>query len=57
MILFTLLAMILIILIAFILVVVSIGGASFIVIFGDVIVCIAIIMWMIKKIVNRKKRR
>lgn len=32
------------------------GGAGFIIIFGDVIVCAFIIAWIVKKLVNRKRR-
>ena len=35
--------------------VISIFGAGFMIIFGDVIVCILIIAWIIKKIISRKK--
>ena len=34
---------------------ISVGGTAFIVLFGDVIVCGFIIIWILKKIVNRKK--
>ena len=34
---------------------VGIGGAAFIVVFGDVIVCILIIVWIMKKILKRRK--
>lgn len=55
MILFTLLAFVLLILIVVTVVAVSIGGAAFVIIFGDVIVCIAIIMWIIKQLIKIKK--
>lgn len=55
MILFTILALVALFLIIFTVVAVSIGGAAFIIIFGDIIVCIAIIVWIIKKIMKRKK--
>lgn len=35
--------------------VISIFGTGFIIIFGDVIVCILIIAWIIKKIISKKK--
>lgn len=54
MILFIILALILLILIMFLIAVVSIGGSIFIVVFGDVIVCIAIITWIIVHL--RKKK-
>lgn len=34
---------------------ISAGGAAFIVLFGDVIVCGFIIIWIMKKLVKRKK--
>lgn len=33
----------------------SMGGAAFILVFGDVIVCMAIIIWIIKRLTKRKK--
>lgn len=53
MILFTILALVALFLIIFTVVAVSIGGAAFIIIFGDIIVCIAIIVWIIKKILKK----
>ena len=50
MILFTLLALILIILIVVTVVVFGVIGAGAIIAFGDVIVCIIIIGWLIKKL-------
>ena len=35
--------------------VISIFGAGFIIIFGDVVVCVLIIAWIIKKIISKKK--
>ena len=32
----------------------SAGGAAFIVLFGDVIVCIALIVWIMRKIFKRR---
>lgn len=32
------------------------GGAAFIVVFGDIIVCVAIIVLLIKWIIGRKKK-
>jgi hypothetical protein len=32
----------------------SVGGAVFIVVFGDVIVCVVFIIWLIRKIINKK---
>ena len=55
MILFLILLLILLILIAFIVFVVSVGGSIFIIVFGDVIVCIAIIGWLIWLLFKRKR--
>lgn len=55
MILFTILACIIIILIAFSVVVLSISGAAFIIVFGDLIAC-GVIIWAIFKFLKRKKR-
>lgn len=33
----------------------SIGGTVFIIIFGDVIVCVLAIIWIIKRLTNRRK--
>lgn len=33
----------------------SMGGAVFILVFGDVIVCMAIIIWIVKRLTKRKK--
>ena len=55
MILFTILALILIILAIITIVAVSIGGSIVIVLFGDVFVCAAIIIWIMKKLISKKK--
>ena len=34
---------------------VAVGGTAFIILFGDVIVCIFIIAWIIKRIIKKKK--
>lgn len=52
--LFMILLIMLALLMIFITLVVSIGGALSIVIFGDVIICIIIIMWIIRRILNRR---
>lgn len=51
----TILLLILIILVAFTVLLISIGGSVFIIVFGDVIVCVFIIGWIIKKLINKKK--
>ena len=55
MILFLILSLILIALIALTIIVLATGGTAFIVVFGDVIVCIFILAWIIKKIFFKKK--
>lgn len=55
MILLTLLLLITIILTVVTVVALSVVGAGAIIIFGDAIVCIAILVWIIKKLVSRKK--
>lgn len=50
MILFAILALILVILVVTVVLVTSAVGAGAIILFGDVIVCIFIIMWIIKKL-------
>ena len=49
-----LLTLIVLVLIVITVIVVSIGGALGIILFGDVIVCIAILIWIIKKLIFRK---
>lgn len=56
MILAVLLALIVLVLIAITVIVVSIGGALGVIMFGDVIVCIAILIGIIRKILFRKKK-
>lgn len=55
MILLLILLFITLLLVALLISAVSIGGTVFIVLFGDVIVCILVIMWLIKRLINRKK--
>lgn len=43
------------ILLAFVITSVAVVGAGGIIIFADVIVCIVFIVWLIKKLINRKK--
>lgn len=56
MILATILAMILVLLLAITIAAIVLGGTAFIVIFGDVIVCIAIIAGIIYWLVKRKRK-
>ena len=57
MILFTILTLILLILTVITLAAIAIGGAGFIIIFGDVIVCIVFITMLIRFLAKRKKKR
>lgn len=54
MILFMLLALIALVLITVVVTAIGIGGSAFIIIFGDVIVCIAIIIWLISRFFKKK---
>lgn len=56
MILFLILLLILVILTVFSVFILSVGGAAFIVVFGDVIVCAAIIIWIMKRVFGKKKK-
>lgn len=51
--LFLILLLILILITIFTVAVVSVGGAVFIVIFGDVIVCAFIIVWLLRKLLKK----
>lgn len=57
MILFSILAIILAIVAVIAFVLLIAGGTGFIVIFGDLIVCIAIIGLIMKAIINRKRKK
>ena len=57
MILFSILLLIVTILTVVIIISVSIGGAGFIIVFGDVIVCIALLIWIIKKLFFNKNKK
>ena len=54
MVLLTILALITLLLIAMTVIVVSVGGAVGIVLFGDVIVCVVFLVWIIKKLIKKK---
>lgn len=54
--LFMICAIILLILLAFVAVTIGVFGAGAMIIFGDVIVCIFIVGWIIKKIFFNKKK-
>lgn len=55
MILFTILALTVILLTVIVVTVTSVIGAGAIIIFGDVIICIVILAWLIKKLFFNKK--
>lgn len=55
MILFTILLLTLIILTILSVLAISMGGAIFIIVFGDVIVCIFIIVWILKRLIKKKR--
>ena len=57
MILFTILLIMILILSVVAITVISVGGSAFLVIFGDLIVCIAIIVFIMKHLIERKKRK
>lgn len=54
--LFIILALIAIILITFVIMTIAIFGAGALIIFGDIIICILIIGWIIKKIFFNDKK-
>ena len=56
MIIFTILAIMAVMSIISAVLILSVGGAAFIIIFGDVIVCVAIIIWILKRLFKRKKK-
>lgn len=57
MILFIILSLMIILLIAFLVLAISIGGAVSVILFGDVIVCIFIIGWILKRLFVNKSYR
>ena len=56
MILFMIMVLMIALLTVFTVVVIGATGAVGIVLFGDVIVCIALLVWLFKKILKRKKK-
>ena len=56
MILFTILCVTLLILTIVTIIAISVGGSAVLIVFGDVIVCIFIIGWIIKRLINKKKK-
>lgn len=57
MILFTTLLIMALLLAVFTVFAIAIGGSVFIVVFGDVIVCIFLIVWIIKKLFKKKSKK
>ena len=57
MILFTILFIMIAILAVVAIAVLSIGGSAFLVIFGDLVVCIAILVFIMKRLIGRKRRK
>ena len=57
MILFTILLCVLVILSIFTILTVSTVGAAGIIVFGDVIVCAVLIIWILKRLINKKRGR
>ena len=57
MVLLTILALILLILAVTVILAVSLGGAAFIIVFGDVIVCAVFIVLIIRLIIKRKTHK
>lgn len=55
MILFIMLVLTLFILTVFTVVAVSIGGAAFIIVFGDVIICVLLIVWLLRYLTRRRR--
>ena len=55
MILFTILILMIIMLTLIAIIAFRMGGTMFILVFGDVIVCIALLIWIAKRLHNRKK--
>lgn len=57
MILFTILTVMAFVLIMFMALTVAVGGAAFVIIFADVIVCVAIIVFIVKRLTGWKKKK
>lgn len=56
MILFMILAIMLVVMTVFAVLIIGIGGGIFMIIFADIIVCILLIAWIIRKLAKRKKK-
>lgn len=57
MILFAIIFFTLFLLVAFTVISIAVGGAAFIIVFADVIVCVAIMVWIVKRLIGRKKKK
>ena len=57
MILFTTLLIMALLLAVFTVFAIAVGGSVFIVVFGDVIICIFLIVWIIKKLFKKKPKK
>lgn len=55
MILFIILLITLLVLAAIAILAISLGGAAVVILFGDVILCMLFIVWIIKRLIKRKK--
>lgn len=55
MILFIILLFIAVVLTIFTIAAISVGGAVFVILFSDVIVCIALIIWLLKRFICKKR--
>ena len=55
MILFTILSIVLVMLIVTAVVVLGVGGGAFIIVFADLIVCVFVIIWIIRRLIKRRK--
>lgn len=57
MILFTILTLVLLILAVFTIIAMLFGGSVFLLIFGDALVCLALIFMIVKRTINKRKKR
>ena len=55
MILIIILTLIALLVCAFVVTAVVVGGSAFVVVFADAIVCAAILIWIIRKLINRRR--
>ena len=57
MLLFAILVVTLIVLLSFLVLAVGVGGGVFLIVFGDVAVCVAILSWIIFRFIRKKKNK